>query len=94
MIEFVTNYGMELVCTALAGCVAWLFRQAVAYRAGMRALLRDRIIDRCNHYLTQDEIPVYGMENIENMYAAYSAIGGNGAAKKLVEEVRELPTRQ
>lgn len=93
MIEFVTQYGMELVCTALTGCMVWLFRQAVAYRAGMRALLRDHIIDRCNHYLIQGEIPVYGIENIENMYAAYAAIGGNGAAKKLVEEVRELRTR-
>ena len=93
VIEFFVQYGMEMVCTILSACVIWLFRQASAYRAGMRALLRDRIIDRCNHYLAHGQIPVYGMENIENMYAAYAAIGGNGAAKKLVEEVRDLPTR-
>lgn len=93
MIDIVIKYWMEFAFAGLIGAVAWLFRQATAYRAGMRALLRDRIIDRCNHYLERQEIPVYGLENIENMYAAYAAIGGNGAAKKLVEEVRELPTR-
>ena len=93
MIDVILKYWAEFACAGLTAAVVWLFRQAAAYRAGMRALLRDRIIDRCNHYLEQQEIPVYGMENIDHMYKAYDAIGGNGDAKKLVDEVRDLHTR-
>lgn len=59
---------------------------------GVQALLRDRIIGRYNHYMDQKHIPIYGMENVLDMYEAYHALGGNGTITKLVEALRELPT--
>lgn len=59
---------------------------------GVLALLRDRIIDRYNHYTDQEYIPIYGMENVLDMYEAYHALGGNGTVTKLIEDLRELRT--
>lgn len=59
---------------------------------GVQALLRDRIIERYNHYMDQKHIPIYGMENVLDMYVAYHKLGGNGTITKLVETLRELPT--
>lgn len=59
---------------------------------GVLALLRDRIIERYNHYMEQGYIPIYGLENVLSMYEAYHALGGNGTVTKLIEVLRELST--
>lgn len=59
---------------------------------GVLALLRDRIIERYNHYMEQRYIPIYGLENVLAMYAAYHALGGNGTVTKLIDALRELST--
>lgn len=63
-----------------------------ALQSGVQALLRDRIIQVHNHYMEKGAIPVYGMENVLDMYTAYHALGGNGAVTKLVDALKELPT--
>ena len=63
-----------------------------AVQDGVRALLRDRIIQAHNHYSEKGYIPVYGMENVLAMYNAYHELGGNGTVTKLVDDLRELPT--
>ena len=60
---------------------------------GVRAMLRNDIIELADKYLDAGEIPVYGMENLTAMYDAYHELGGNGTITKLVEEVKHLPTR-
>lgn len=59
---------------------------------GVLALLRDRIIERYNHYIEQGYIPIYALENVIAMYEAYHALGGNGTITKLVDALKELPT--
>lgn len=59
---------------------------------GVLALLRDRIIERYNHYMEKEYIPIYGMENVLDMYEAYHALGGNGTVTKLIEALRKLHT--
>lgn len=58
----------------------------------VQALLRREIIAEYNHYSEQRYIPIYGMENVLDMYSAYKALGGNGMAAKLVEAMKKLPT--
>lgn len=59
---------------------------------GVLALLRYRIIEQYNHYMDQEYIPIYGLENILSMYKAYHDLGGNGTITTLVESLRKLPT--
>lgn len=61
--------------------------------SGVKCLLRDRIIERYNHYMEQESIPIYGMENVSDMYEAYHDLGGNGTITKLVEELEKLPSK-
>ena len=83
----------------LTGALAALWRYALAQRKrqkaleeGVRALLRDRIIQACDYYTQKKNISVHGRENIQSMYAAYHALGGNGAVTALVKDINELPT--
>jgi hypothetical protein len=59
---------------------------------GVESLLRNEIIAKYNHYSEQGYIPIYGMENVLDMYKAYKALGGNGTLTKLVDALKQLPT--
>lgn len=63
-----------------------------AVNVGVQSLLRDRIIQAYNHYAEQKYIPIYGMENVLDMYNAYHDLGGNGTVTKLVKTLQEMPT--
>lgn len=65
-----------------------------ALRDGVQSLLRDRIIQTHHHYMEKGFIPVYGMENVLDMYGAYHELGGNGTVTKLVGTLKELPTEK
>lgn len=67
-------------------------RRSDALMQGVQALLRREIITEYNHYSDQGYIPIYGMENVLDMYNAYKALGGNGMATKLVDALKQLPT--
>ena len=51
-----------------------------------------RIISACDYYQKKQSISVHGRENIQSMYAAYHALGGNGAVTVLVQDADDLPT--
>jgi hypothetical protein len=76
----------------MASTVVLEYGKLKAIKLGMRALLRDRIYQAHDHYSQKGHLPIYARENIELMYVPYKALGGNGTAKKLVEEMLELPT--
>jgi hypothetical protein len=65
-----------------------------ALQRGLVALLRDRIVDKYNHYIEKGVWPIYARESMLEMYAEYKALGGNGAIDSLIADLDELPTRQ
>ena len=58
---------------------------------GMLSLLRDRLLQSCRHWQTLGYIDKDEAANIEAMFAAYKAMGGNGFVKKQVERTLALP---
>lgn len=84
--------GFGLAYKALAGRVKKMRLENEALRDGMQALLRDGIIRQYNRYNDAGEIPIYALENVERMYEAYHALGGNGTITGILEKLRELPT--
>lgn len=62
-----------------------------AVEKGVQSLLRDRIIQAYNHYVEKGYIPIYGMENVLNMYEAYHGLDGNGTITELVHDLKDLP---
>lgn len=57
---------------------------------GICALLRDRIQTSYYYYQSKGSITLHGLENINEMYAEYKKLGGNGTVTKLVEDMRRL----
>ena len=59
---------------------------------GMRVTLKNAIIERYELYETKHYCPISARENIEDMYEAYKALGGNGTVTALMTQLRMLPT--
>lgn len=57
---------------------------------GVLALLKIQIIEYHDKYMTGSNIPTYVYENFDNLYSAYSALGGNGMIKKMKEDIDQL----
>lgn len=105
MAEFILQYWIEVLfagALALMGIAMRMVTKKVVCRVeelefiklGMQALLRDRIIQAYNKYMAEQEIPIYGLDNVEQMYTQYHALGGNGTITKLMDDLRELPTKK
>ena len=86
-------------CTAiLAAAWAWMVKkykaihaQQTANNQGTLALLKDRLFQSCTYYIERGYCGVADRENIESLYNAYHAMGGNGTGTDLYNKVRELP---
>ena len=67
-------------------------RETTAIAEGVKALLRDRLLQGYKHYVNDvrwaDEDD---RSNMENVYKQYHALGGNGDMKDLRRTFRHLP---
>ncbi len=63
-----------------------------AIETGIQALLRDRIIQVYNHCVDKGFCPIYARDDVEALYKQYTALGGNGTTKTLLEKLLEMPT--
>ena len=79
-----------IVLPILLGYIVWLLKQQKKDRdansKGTMLLLRVQLIE----YMKLGEIPSYAYENFVEMYNAYHALGGNGMATKMYEEIKEI----
>ena len=99
MIEQSLDTALNSVINVISGGVITLlitmYRQKKkendALKAGVQALLRDRIIQAYNHYV-QDRgwIPIYAKESIDACYKSYEALGDNGVIDNLMQQINEL----
>ena len=91
---------VTVVCSVVASSGFWAFMQSRASKKDANTkllvgLAHDRIcylglkyIER--GYITQDEY-----ENLKDyLYQPYEKMGGNGSAKRVMEEVRKLPIKR
>lgn len=91
MIEFLSNNWQLL--TTLAGVTVCLYKQVIATRKGVRALLRADLIRLYNKY--HDDLgycPVYVKQSLEDEYQQYHALHGNGVGTQLYNALTALPT--
>lgn len=91
MIDFVSDNWQ--IMTAVAGTFAYMYRQILATRKGIRALLRADLIRLYNKY--HDELgycPIYVKQSLEDEYQQYHALKGNGVGTNLYNALMALPT--
>lgn len=92
-----------LICAILgSGVLSTLINQLFAWRARDKAndtalnkavlsLLHDKLQTLAKDRLSDGKIDVDDLENMTGMYESYTALGGNGTIKKLMERVYQLP---
>ena len=68
------------------------FNDQKALRDGTLALLRSEIIHNYDKYMERGWIPIYGVENIDELSNSYFRLGGNGAVSKIIQELKSLPS--
>lgn len=94
--EFIVQYWVQFIFSIIGAWMLAVVKKTKAenhaLRLGMRAILRDRIIQTYNHYVEKGYCPIYARENIGNMYEAYHNLGGNGTVTALYKRIQELPT--
>lgn len=96
MIENMFSHVVNLVLGGLISYVFAMYHQKKkendALKAGLQALLRDRIIQAYNHYVNDKGwIPIYALESINACYKSYEALGENGVINGLMAQLNELP---
>lgn len=94
------NAGAEFLAATLAFASGCLWKAArtnrveeECLRKGVCALLREQILTRSEECLAQGVCPIARRDDLRDLYETYKALGGNGTAGALYEEVMRLPTR-
>lgn len=59
--------------------------------AGLKVLTVDRVRYLGRSYINAHSISLEDKENLEDMYRAYKALGGNGHLETVMHEVEQLP---
>ena len=68
-------------------------KEGHAVKDGMRAMLRDKLIQTYSKYVEDKSYcPYYVKEGISDVYEQYEKLGGNGAAKDIYQRIMGLPT--
>lgn len=57
------------------------------------SLLRERLFYNCKAHIRDGFITVDDMEEIDALYASYTALNGNGTGTKLYNDVKRLPLK-
>lgn len=61
-----------------------------ALENGVLCLLRVKLIEYHDRYMTEGKVPSYAFENWILMYEAYKMLGGNGMIDHMKNEMEEL----
>lgn len=64
-----------------------------ALENGVVCLLRVKLIEYHIKYMDEGKISTHGYENWDQMYKAYTALGGNGMITHMKDDIEELKMR-
>lgn len=88
----VLSAGIGMLITYIVTELRARKRRQDAVKTGLQALLRDRIIQAYNHYVTEKKwIPIYAKDSLVSCYESYENLGANGVIDDLMTEIKNLP---
>ena len=95
---------LTIICSAFASTWFWAFITAVMQKRDkkvstegkmLRGLAHDRICYLGEEYIKRGSITKDEYENLHDyLYLPYEELGGNGTAKRIMEEVKKLPLQK
>ena len=83
--------GLSAACRYLWKKVKAREQEVIDMRAGLVAILHDRLYQECSRLLEQGWTTVEDLKNLEYIYKAYHALGGNGTGTELYNRALKLP---
>lgn len=99
MDDATTQILISVIVTLIASGGFWAFLQRILDRNSVRTQMliglgHDRIVYLGLKYIERGWITTDEYENLyEYLYKPYEKLGGNGSAKRIMDEVKRLPTR-
>lgn len=89
---------VTIICAVFASSGFWAVLEKIRERKDAKTQMilglgHDRIIQLCRYHIENGYITPDDFENLyDYLYLPYEAMGGNGSAKRLMDEVKKLPT--
>lgn len=105
MLEWIVKYWLEVLFGGIAAGLLWSYRRVAkkmrdrqvedkAIKDGLVAILHDRIYAECKRCIAEDAVTIEEMRNIEYLYNAYHALGGNGTGTELYNRAKALNIKE
>lgn len=94
MKDWFAKYWAEVACGALVTGLTVIYRRFNALKSGVRALLRDRIIQSYNYWMEKKYCPIFARDTICDMFEQYKALKGNHGVSDLMDKLLALPTEK
>ena len=89
LLQFTKDYWV-ILCF-LVSLSSYLIIQIMALRNDIKALLHDRIIQKCEYHIRNNRINADDLEELEYLNKPYKALGGNGTVEVMLRTVHKLP---
>lgn len=68
--------------------------ETLVLKEGIKALLHDRIIQKCEFIIRRGYVTADDLEELEYLNKPYKALGGNGTVEVMLREVHKLPKKE
>ena len=95
VIDLITKNFIEIVCAGAmgvaAGFIVKTYHKLSALFKAEKVNLREKLIRFGEFYILTDQATATELESYDEMFQAYTALGGNGYVKELYEKVMNLP---
>ena len=90
--NWLTLFGVPSLFLALVAFIKIQIAQNRAIKNGLKAILRDRLLQAYKHYYDKGYADVDDRSNWENMYQQYHTLGANGVMDDIRSKFLQLPT--
>lgn len=91
----IVSSGISVIVGSVIGALVTMltkqYKTEIAMRKATRYLLKDRITQACQHWLTVGYCPIHNREVLQEMTQSYHENGGNSFVSDLVETTLDLP---
>lgn len=91
MMDFIVEYWTQIVF--LLAFIFYIYNQIKALRNGMKALLHDRIVQKCWYHIDKGYITPQELDELDYLNEPYKQLKGNGTAKALLHDAHKLPKK-
>lgn len=91
IIKIVLNWAIPVILAGIFGFMIKMINDNKAVKASILSLIRSQIVGKCESYMKKGFLPDYARSCLTDLFAQYTALGGNHGVNILVDETLKLP---